>query len=453
MTARSYTPPELQILSHQAPAALPADAELVSYAYSYPHKSSYQPLLPPVPLADAWAEEDLGRLALYVHLPFCEMRCGFCNLFTQSQPQQEEVAAYLHALARQIRVVSDILRAARFAVCALGGGTPTFLSPQQLDWLFDLLGAAWNFDPRHTPTSVEASPATASTDRLRTLAQRGVHRLSLGVQSFVEAETRALGRPQRPADAHAALETIRSLPFAALNVDLIYGHPSQSLAGWLFSLREVLRYQPEEIYLYPLYVRPQTGLARRVPGGAALRSDLYRAGREHLLAAGYTQISHRCFRLQRYQPPPVAYGCQRDGMLGLGCGARSYTRTLHYGSRFAVTQQEIRDILRAWITQDDAAFALATHGCRLSTEEQRRRYVILSVLEAQGLCVADYQKRFGTNPHHDLPELNQFIDRGWLVQEEGRIHLTAAGLEHADSLGPALYSAQVRRRLREFVRL
>lgn len=452
MTILSSSPMRLNVLA-RGPDPQEGPEELITYAYSYPHKSCYRPLEPPVPLADAWATEDIGRLALYVHLPFCEMRCGFCNLFTQSQPHADEVAAYLEAVARQVKVTASVLPAARFATCALGGGTPTWLSPRQLEWLFERLRQAWAFDPGETPTSVEASPATASRERLQVLAALGVHRLSLGVQSFVEQEARALGRPQHLSDVYAALEAVRSLGFGALNIDLIYGHPSQTADGLEYSLREALRYEPEEIYLYPLYVRPQTGLARHIQGGAPPRLELYRRGRERLLAAGYHQVSHRCYRHGRYRPPAVAYRCQQDGMLGLGCGARSYTRTLHYGTRFAVTQEGIRAILREWLARDDASFASAAYGYRLSPEEQRRRYVILSVLEAQGLLLDEYVARFGTVVWDDLPELGRLVERGWLLERQGRIVLTESGLEHADWVGPALYSLEVRATLREFVRL
>ncbi len=453
MTRLPAASPRLNVLADRSPDPCGGQEEFVTYAYSYPHKCCYRPLEPPVPLSAAWASEDTSRLALYVHLPFCEMRCGFCNLFTQSQPHADEVAAYLKTLGRQIGVTAGVLPAARFAVCALGGGTPTWLSAGQLEWLFGRLRAAWAFDPCAAPTSVEASPATASRERLQTLAALGVHRLSVGVQSFVERETRALGRPQRLADVYAALDAVRGLGFAALNIDLIYGHPSQTLDGLRFSLREALRYEPEEIYLYPLYVRPHTGLARHVQGGVPPRLDLYRSGREALLAAGYVQVSHRCYRHSRYRPPAVAYACQQDGMLGLGCGARSYTRTLHYGTPFAVTQQGIRAILKEWLARDDASFAHATYGCRLSPEEQRRRYVMLSILEAQGLSLAEYGARFGSVPWDDLPELERLLERGWLLEREGRIVLTESGLEHADWVGPALYSHEVRATLREFVRL
>lgn len=452
MTTLHSSPLRLNVLA-RGPDLQDGQEELVTYAYSYPHKSCYRPLDPPVPLSAAWATEDITRLALYVHLPFCEVRCGFCNLFTQSQPHADEVAAYLEGMARQVKVTASAVPAARFAACALGGGTPTWLSPCQLEWLFERLRQAWGFDPRVTPTSVEASPATANRERLQALAALGVHRLSLGVQSFVELEARALGRPQHLADVYSALDAVRGSGFAALNIDLIYGHPIQTAEGLEYSLREALRYEPEEIYLYPLYVRPQTGLARHFQGGTPPRLELYRRGRETLLAAGYLQVSHRCYRHRRYRPPAVAYRCQWDGMLGLGCGARSYTRTLHYGTPFAVTQAGIRAILREWLARDDASFALATYGCWLSPEEQRRRYVILSILEAQGLSLSEYVARFGSVVWNDLPELEGLVERGWLQEREGWLVLTESGLEHADWVGPALYSREVRATLREFVRL
>ena len=124
-----------------------------AYAYAYPHKTAYRRLDPPVPLADVWRDEPVDSLALYVHVPFCEWRCGFCNLFTQSRPRPEVVQAYVGALARQAAVVRRALPArARFTRLAIGGGTPTYLDAAGLERVFDLaddLGASG------LPTSVE----------------------------------------------------------------------------------------------------------------------------------------------------------------------------------------------------------------------------------------------------------------------------------------------------------
>src|SRR5262249_18401222 len=157
---------------------------------------------------------------------------------------------------------------------------------------------------------------------LALLRARGVNRISIGVQSFSEAEVADVGRPQKTVDVESALERIRYTGFPTLNVDLIYGLPAQTVRSWLDSLRAALRFAPEEMYLYPLYSRPLTGLGQARKTWKDVRADCYREGRALLLAEGYTQVSMRMFRA-RHAPDeegPV-YCCQEDGMVGLGCGA------------------------------------------------------------------------------------------------------------------------------------
>ncbi|MFN0052799.1 MAG: STM4012 family radical SAM protein [Planctomycetales bacterium] len=423
--------------------------ELAAYAYSYPHKSSYRPLVPPVRLREAWRLEPRNRLALYLHIPFCEMRCGFCNLFTQSQPADDLVTAYLGALSLQSRAVQQELGPVTIRQFAVGGGTPTILSAEQLASLLGSVERSFGFSIAEVPTSVEVSPATATNDKLAALKALGVERISLGIQSFRDEELGRLGRPQRMEDVHRALQAIRELEFSVLNIDLIYGEADQTVTGWLNSLEAALDYTPEEIYLYPLYVRPETGLGR-LRRTAPLRTDLYRAGRDMLLSRGYRQTSLRCF-LRSSPGRPVQYACQQDGMIGLGCGARSYTQRLHYSTRFAVTQAGIQTILADWIGQSEADFGWATHGVWLSTDERRRRFLILGLLQSEGLALDEYVDRFGVAPIGEFPELQNLMDRGWTVQLPGRLRLTESGLEHSDLVGPLLYSSMVRDSLREFV--
>jgi oxygen-independent coproporphyrinogen III oxidase len=425
-------------------------AELSTYAYSYPHKSSYGPLSPPVPIASAWRYEDVSRLSLYVHVPFCEMRCGFCNLFTQSQPADIVVEAYLATLVRQMNVVRAAVPTATFSQFALGGGTPTFLSSAQLESLLSQVETTFGQSIGRLPASVEVSPTTATKDRLDVLAGFGVQRISVGVQSFEAADAHEMGRPQKAHVAHEAIERIRACGFPVLNIDLIYGGAHQTCESWLESLRQALRYRPEELYLYPLYVRPETGLARVGSRSFQHRADLYLAARGLLGERGYEQASLRCFRLPQ-SGSPSSYGCQRDGMIGLGCGARSYTERLHYSTRFAVTQAGIRSILAAWIAQTDLDFALATHGIWLSEDEQRRRFIILSLLQAEGLAIAEFRERFPSSAVDDVPEVAGLIERGWLVRTGDRYVLTQRGLQYSDTVGPLLYSQPVRDRLRAFV--
>ena len=425
-------------------AELLTEAPYQGYSYGYPHKTAYRPLRPPVALREAWAAEPRDALFLYLHVPFCEMRCGFCNLFTQARPKVELVNSYLAALRRQAVQVREALGKARFARCAIGGGTPTFLAADQLDTLFDIAEEVLSTRLADVPVSLEVSPETIDADKLTLLKERGVERISIGIQSFREAETSAVGRPQPAAIVRRALELLQFADFPTLNIDLIYGLPGQTVDSWLASLEAALAYFPQELYLYPLYVRPLTGLGKSERCWDDLRLDCYRQGRAHLLSRGWRQVSMRMFQAPHAPPStgPV-YCCQDDGMVGLGCGARSYTRRLHYSTEYAVGVRGVREIVADYVSRPDAEFAQANYGFLLDDGEQRRRYVIQSLLTQDGLDLPAYQRRFHSDPLDDLPQLLE-LEPLCLANRQGQnLILTAAGLERSDAIGPWLYSQRV----------
>lgn len=455
------------------------------YTYAYPHKTAYRPLVPPVALKTLWQEENRDALFLYLHVPFCEMRCGFCNLFTTANPQQNFTTVYLQALRRQAVQVREALGQAQFARLAIGGGTPTFLNVTELEELFGIVTDLYDVEPGQIPVSVETSPRTAEPEKLKWLRERGVDRISMGVQSFLEPEVNASGRAQKTLWVEDALERIRDAGFPTLNIDLIYGLPHQTVGSWLCSLEMALRWQPEELFLYPLYVRPLTGLGRKAqkvqhlglsnsnvvtggsvgafaddfnggsegdgssdaPVGSDIRFACYRAGRELLLANGYAQVSMRMFtRLKTSSgaaKPDVAYCCQEDGMVGLGCGARSYTQGLHYASEYAVGATGVREILSDYVRKPSEAFQFADYGFALVEMEQKRRFIIQSLLQVSGLDLRTYLQRFGTLPLADVPELAELTARQWTEQNDNALRLTPAGMERSDSIGPWLYSREV----------
>ncbi|MFI0237810.1 STM4012 family radical SAM protein [Streptomyces sp. NPDC016845] len=440
-----------------APAITPRPYQ--SYVYAYPHKTAYRPLPDRPALRDLWRDEPKGALSLYLHIPFCEVRCGFCNLFTRIGAPDELTGRYLDALERQAVAVREALGDGpdvHFANAAFGGGTPTFLDADELARLCDIAELRTGADLGAVPLSVETSPSTATADRLAVLAERGTTRLSIGVQSFVDAEARAAVRPQRRADVESALTRIRDTDIPVLNIDLIYGIDGQTPASWRTSLDAALAWRPEELYLYPLYVRPLTGLGRSAApltdeAWDRQRLRLYRQGRDHLLEHGYEQVSMRMFR--RTDAPaqgPDDYACQTDGMIGLGCGARSYTSSLHYSFEYAVDMREVRAIIDDYTATPSEEFARARHGRRVDGREARRRHLLQSLLQAEGMEPADYRIRFGADPFDDFPaELAAFAARGWLepydAYDDGvRLRLTPEGLAHSDALGPELFSPEVR---------
>ncbi|MEV0395675.1 STM4012 family radical SAM protein [Polymorphospora rubra] len=460
------------------------------YLYAYPHKTAYRPLRPRPALRDVWAAEPTDALMLYLHLPFCEMRCGFCNLFTRANPPAEQVRAYLDQLRRQAtRVVGALGGRPGIARIAVGGGTPTYLTAGELTEMFDIL-ADFGAPLGAVPTAVETSPATATADRIAVLADHGTTRVSIGVQSFLDGEAHAAGRPQKRAEVDRALATIRAHDIPELNLDLIYGIGGQTARTWAYSLDAALAWRPEEIFLYPLYVRPLTGLGRRIlplsaPTGPVPAADgdpagtdpagirtagtgtagaaggdpwdtqrlaLYRQGRDHLRAAGYRQLSMRHFRRADLPDDDAPdYSCQDDGMVGLGCGARSYTADLHYSFDYAVGIGQVRAIIDDYLRRPAADFDHAEVGFRLDGTEKRRRWLVKSLLRAEGFDPADYRDRFGADPGDDFPQLDTLAVRGWLRRAADRLTLTDAGLERSDAIGPWLVSGPVRAAMAEHV--
>ena len=169
----------------------------------------------------------------------------------------------------------------------------------------------------------------------------------------------------------------------------------------------------------------------------AQRLALYRQGRDTLRAAGYTQLSMRQFR--RFDAPTLVseYSCQDDGMVGVGCGARSYTRGLHYSFDYAVSVRGVRAVLDDYLDRPAGDFARAEVGFHLDPAEQRLRWLVKSLLRADGVDRDAWSARFG----EDVPPLPELAERGWLA---GPGRLSEEGLAHSDLIGPWLVSPRVR---------
>jgi oxygen-independent coproporphyrinogen-3 oxidase len=433
-----------------SPTPLLTQSPYQAYVYAYPHKTVYRPF-PSRSLSQIWDAEKRDALFLYIHIPFCEMRCGFCNLFTTVNHNHEFGHQYVRTLQRQAQQVKAALGEAQFARFALGGGTPTQLPIAALESVLDVAETTMGARLQQIPVSVEVSPETATAEKLQLLRDRGTDRISIGVQSFVDQEVVATQRRQTAVQVQAALTRIRETGFPTLNLDLIYGLPGQTVDTWLNSIRIALQFQPEEIYLYPLYVRPLTGLGLSDRQWDDHRLACYRAGRDLLRTASYTQVSMRMFRNNRaIEVAGSVYCCQADGMVGLGCGARSYTRSLHYSSDYAVNAKQIRSIIEQYVNSEDFAFDQANYGFELNREEQQRRFILLSLLSEAGLDCVAYGDRFDSDALTDFPQLQHLIDCNLAQMHPHLLTLTAAGIERSDAIGPWLFSETVQRLMQSY---
>ena len=137
-------------------------------------------------------------------------------------------------------------------------------------------------------------------------------------------------------------------------------------------------------------------------------------------------------------------------MIGLGCGARSYTSTLHYASEYAVGARGVSEILENYVRRPDSSFAVADFGFRLDLEERKRRHIIQSLLSSEGLELSSYTRRFETDVFEDLPELAELESLGLARLAEGFLRLNEEGIERSDVIGPWLYSTTVRELMEDY---
>ena len=414
----------------------------VSYMYSYPHKTAYRTLTPPVSLYPYLERLEGREASLYFHIPFCAHKCGYCNLFSQQCCDAERISLYLHTMRRQAEQLSVAAQALKFTSFAVGGGTPLILDEGQLEELF-CLAELFGVHPSRVFTSVETSPEYTQKSVLRQLRARGVERLSMGVQSFNETELKKLKRRPGLGTVVGALENIVEAGFPQFNLDLIYGIEGQTVESFMRSLNTALTYRPNELFIYPLYVRPGTRIDVRSTDDIGYA--IYKSARELLVGQGFVQTSMR--RFVRRETTETEFSCGDEVMLSCGAGGRSYLGNLHYATPYAVRQQAIADEIDHYIRTTD--FMTAANGFLLSTEEMQIRFIIKNLMYHRGVDLAEYEKRFGEKPDRNL--FREFTDRGW-IEETGRIvRLTEEGMAYSDYIGQAFISPVVRKLMSEYV--
>jgi oxygen-independent coproporphyrinogen-3 oxidase len=230
-----------------------------------------------------------SALGLYVHVPFCARRCEFCA-FYEVPPRRADVERYLACAEKEM---GDLHLPRSVNTVFWGGGTPSILPPADLARLAEATLAVC--DGRPSEWTVETTPATCRPERLAVLAEEGVTRVSIGVQSFDERVLAGLGRLHTTAQVHAAIDAVRAAGIGNLNLDMMFALPGQTLAEWERDLALAIAAAPEHISTYcltleesaPLFARLTKGrLARRTPDEEAL---FYERTWDMLEAAGYRQ--------------------------------------------------------------------------------------------------------------------------------------------------------------------
>lgn len=418
----------------------------IQYMYSYPHKTAYG-ALEGVDFRDYAHRLSGSHTGLYFHIPFCESKCGYCNLFSVAGQKEEFMGKYVDAMERhaaQIRAClpDDVF----FSDLTLGGGTPLLLSAAQLERVFRTAEKFPGLEERTRPVHVETSPAQTTEEKLSLLKEHHVTRISMGVQSFQEEELRTLGRRHTAEMAERAMARIKKTGFPCVNLDLIYGIPGQTMQTLRDSAERALAYEPEELFIYPLYIKKGTDLYRKGVQRPEQTYDMYVQIRSFLKEHGYFPYSMRRFVKKEKAADGDRKSCGFENTISIGCGGRSYIGNLHFCTPYYVRQQDCRKVLESYTNCEN--YLPVKHGYLLSEEEQRRRYVIKNILFCCGLSRGEYREMFSGEVGEDFPVLRDWIQSGYAYEEQENIYLTEKGMSLSDALGPMLISEEVREKMR-----
>ncbi len=421
----------------------------VQYMYSYPHKTAYR-RLEGISLKEYLPYLETGENSLYVHIPFCQYKCGYCNLFSLAGKEENYMESYVDALELHASQLCEVFpEKIQFQDLTLGGGTPLLLPARLLDRVFEIVKKYFRFSKKQFPVVVETSPNQTTREKLEVLKRHGVSRVSIGVQSFQEEELKTLHRFHSTDTAIEALNAINKMDFECLNIDLIYGIPGQTLESLKDSMKQALEYQPEELFVYPLYIKPDTPLQHEGIEQSKETFEMYKFVRNFLQKAGYVPCSMRRFvRKDRVSQKAASELCGFGNTISLGCGGRSYIGNLHFCTPYAVKQEACLKIVEEYINKTD--YTQISHGYVLSEEEQKRRYVIKHILFDTGIHRMDYQQHFKTEVMEEFPLLKEWEQSGYLKEDQNRIWLTSEGFALSDFLGPQLISKEVRGKMEAF---
>ncbi len=366
-------------------------------------------------------------LGVYIHIPFCERKCLYCD-FASAPGKPDEIAYYMRVLLKEIRSFEALGSLYKVKSVFFGGGTPSLLPPLYIEQVLTLLRSQYEFE-KDAEISLESNPGTLTEDKLKAYYAMGISRLSMGLQSANEEELKLLGRIHTYKDFLDNYENARKVGFRNINVDLMCSLPRQNMAKWSRTLEKVAALRPEHISAYslsieegtPFYEKYSTRQGRVYLPGEELDREMYHYTGKFLAEQGYHRYEISNYALEgRECTHNLIYWTEGD-YIGFGQSAASYVD----GRRFA----NPADKNEYW-TYARSAYASYKSTPRLSDKERMEEYMFLGLRTMRGVSREEFRDMFRT----DFPEayeaaIDSFCRRELMEQKNGRIMLTEAGID------------------------
>ena len=367
------------------------------------------------------AAPEKKALGLYIHIPFCKRKCAYCDFYSLAGAEGR-MDDYADALRSHLEEQAPFLTGYHVDTVYFGGGTPSYLGVKRLERILKTVFKRFQVD-KEAEITLEANPDSAGDWKaLKALRKAGFNRISLGMQSADGAELQEIGRIHTPEQTAAAVAAARKAGFRNLSLDLIYGLPHQTAERWMANLTAAVGLEPEHLSCYGLKVEEGTPLfARReaadLPGDEA-QAEMYLKTVEELARRGYAQYEISNFARPGMESRHNLKYWTLGEYAGFGPGAHSDVG----GVRYAYARD-----LEGYIRGVREGAPMLSEREAIPPMDRDTEWVMLGLRTVRGLDPKDFEVRFRRRFSCFLPLLNQCVQSGYAVEEEGRWRLTPAG--------------------------
>ena len=371
----------------------------------------------------------MSDLAVYAHIPFCVRKCAYCDFNAYSGANSAQVVAFLTAILAEIGSSGQAGR--RVSTVFFGGGTPTYLTGDQLSAVIERIRTVFDVDP-DAEISAEANPSTADAQRFRAMFDAGFNRLSIGVQSFDDRLLKNLDRTHSAEEALESVRLAREAGFRNLSVDLMFGLPGQTVDDWRATLETAMCLGLPHLSVYALTLEPGTRFERLHAGGKLpLPSEddeleMYELAISGLTKAGYEHYEVSNFALPGRRSRHNMVYWRNEEYAGFGPGAVSYLNGVRW------TNERNPALYAAKVR---TGVDLAVESERLSPESAMSETIIQGLRLRDGVDLAHISQRFGIDASAVFAKrILALQNRNLLERSNGHIRLTHSGLLFANDV-------------------
>lgn len=366
--------------------------------------------------------------SLYIHIPFCLRKCSYCDFYSV-QFDVDLAAKFIAAANTELECYADhpIFSEVTFATVYIGGGTPSLLTANQLDSLIQQVQQHFQVQQPFEFT-VEINPETVTPESLREFRSLGVNRLSIGVQSFQDAELQRLGRIHTAQQARSCITWAQQAGFDNISLDLIFAIPGQSWLDWEANLEQALAFHPQHLSLYGLTLEPGTALHAQIAAGKLARIDeeieraMYLTSIERLANDGLQQYEISNFALPGLESRHNRHYWDGTPYLGIGPAAHSF-----WGRQRQWNYRSLTDYLQSLASRQKPVAGQEY----LSQKQRMIEFLYLSLRTVAGLDYRKFEQQFQISFIQKFDPVIKQLTPGqppdWFWFSEQNIRLTPNG--------------------------